>query len=101
MLGNGRLEAHCFDGVTRICHICGNMRKKIWINTADIILVSLRDFQDSKADVIGRYTADEARKLKARGELPDNLEVNKADVSNILLSMIIIYLYNYIYCIFL
>ena len=45
----------------------------------DIILVGLRDFQDGKADVIQRYNPDEARKLKARGELPDNLEVDKAD----------------------
>lgn len=80
MLGNGRLEGQCFDGVTRICHIRGNMRKKVWINNGDIILLGLRDFQDAKADVIMKYTADEARKLKSRGELPDNLELNKTDV---------------------
>ncbi len=28
MLGNGRLEAHCMDGVKRLCHIRGKMRKK-------------------------------------------------------------------------
>ena len=37
----------------------------------DIILVGLRDFQDEKADVIQKYMADEARSLKAYGELPD------------------------------
>jgi translation initiation factor 1A len=29
MLGNGRLEAKCFDGKTRLCHIRGKMRKKV------------------------------------------------------------------------
>lgn len=29
MLGNGRLEAHCMDGVKRLCHIRGKMRKKV------------------------------------------------------------------------
>ena len=29
MLGNGRLEAYCFDGVKRLCHIRGKMRKKV------------------------------------------------------------------------
>ena len=29
MLGNGRLEAYCFDGKTRLCHIRGKMRKKV------------------------------------------------------------------------
>lgn len=84
MLGNGRLEAQCFDGEKRLAHIRGKMRKKVssgriilsfplwksyilscyvqvWINQGDIILLSLRDFQDDKADVIVKYTADEAR----------------------------------------
>ena len=80
MLGNGRLEAMCFDGEKRLAHIRGKMRKKVgvvlservlckfvtsllqvWINQGDIILISLRDFQDDKADVIVKYTADEAR----------------------------------------
>jgi hypothetical protein len=29
MLGNGRVEAYCFDGVKRLCHIRGKMRKKV------------------------------------------------------------------------
>jgi initiation factor 1A len=28
MLGNGRLEANCFDGTARLCHIRGKLRKK-------------------------------------------------------------------------
>ena len=47
MLGNGRLEAMCFDGVKRLCHIRGKLRKKVWINQSDIILVGLRDYQVS------------------------------------------------------
>jgi len=47
------------------------MRKKVWINQGDIILLSLRDFQDNKGDVILKYTADEARTLKSYGELPE------------------------------
>mmetsp|Transcript_5444 Transcript_5444/g.19889 ORF Transcript_5444/g.19889 Transcript_5444/m.19889 type:complete len:141 (-) Transcript_5444:169-591(-) len=79
MLGNGRLEAQCVDGVKRLCHIRGKMRKKVWVNTGDIILVGLRDFQDEKADVIQKYMADEARSLKAYGELPDTIRVNETD----------------------
>jgi hypothetical protein len=36
-----------------------------------IILISLRDFQDGKADVIMKYSSDEARQLKSYGELPE------------------------------
>ena len=32
MLGNGRLEAQCIDGIKRLCHIRGKMRKKVWVN---------------------------------------------------------------------
>ncbi|XP_015785919.1 eukaryotic translation initiation factor 1A, Y-chromosomal [Tetranychus urticae] len=77
MLGNGRLEAFCFDGVKRLCHIRGKLRKKVWINQGDIILVGLRDYQDSKADVILKYNHDEARNLKAYGELPENAKINE------------------------
>ncbi|KAM9665072.1 eukaryotic translation initiation factor 1A, Y-chromosomal-like [Dama dama] len=79
MLGNARLEAVCFDGVTRICHIRGSLRKKVWINSSDIILVGLRDYQDNRADVILKYSADEARSLKAYGELPEYVELSDTD----------------------
>jgi len=76
MLGNGRLEAMCFDGVKRLCHIRGKLRKKVWINQGDIILVGLRDYQDTKADVIFKYTPDEARNLKTYGEFPESVRIN-------------------------
>jgi translation initiation factor 1A len=87
MLGNGRLEAYCFDGKNRMCHIRGKMRKKVWVNQVrvwlilqgDIILVGLRDYQDDKADVILKYNADEARLLKKQGELPESAKVNETD----------------------
>ncbi|KAI5451141.1 Translation initiation factor 1A [Naganishia albida] len=81
MLGNGRLEAQCFDGEKRLAHIRGKMRKKVWINQGDIILISLREFQDEKADVIVKYTVEEARNLKQYGELPDTTKINEQDAA--------------------
>jgi len=77
MLGNGRLEAMCFDGEKRLAHIRGKMRKKVWINNGDIILLSLREFEDGKADVIQKYTPDEARSLKQHGELPEATKISE------------------------
>ena len=82
MLGNGRLDAQCFDGVKRLCHIRGKMRKKVWVNQGDIVLVGLRDFQDGKADVIMKYHAEEARRLKQLGELPDNTTINQTTTAD-------------------
>ncbi|KAI3382503.1 hypothetical protein SNEBB_010939 [Seison nebaliae] len=61
MLGNGRLEAYCFDKIQRLCHIRGKLRKKVWINNNDVILLGLREFQNDKAD-----------KME---EIPDNINV--------------------------
>jgi len=38
MLGNGRLEANCFDGVSRLCHIRGKLRKKVSLHTGNFWL---------------------------------------------------------------
>lgn len=45
---------------------------QVWIGVGDIVLIGLRDFQDDKADIIMKYTTDEARQLKAYGEIPEN-----------------------------
>ncbi|KAJ3194940.1 Eukaryotic translation initiation factor 1A, X-chromosomal [Entophlyctis luteolus] len=77
MLGNGWVEAQCMDGEKRLGHIRGAFRKKVWINAGDLILLGLRDYQDNKADIILKYTPDEARMLKSYGELPDSVKVNE------------------------
>lgn len=69
-----------FDGEKRLCHIRGKMRKKVWVNQGDIILIGKRDFQDEKGDVILRYDADEARQLKALGQLPENIKINETAI---------------------
>ena len=74
MLGNGRLEAICFDGKTRLAHIRGKLLKKVWITTGDVILVALRDFQDDKTDVVFKYTPEQVKKLKNMGEIPSNVK---------------------------
>lgn len=78
MLGGGRLEAQIQSNVPLDsgkvvqCHIRGKLTKRDWISVGDLILISVRTFQDGKGDVIHKYTAEEGRKLKQMGELPDN-----------------------------
>lgn len=45
----------------------------------DSILLSLRDYQDNKGDVLMKYAPDEARSLKAYGELPESAKINETD----------------------
>ena len=79
MLGNGRLTAYCFDGKTRLGHIRGKLKKKVWIMNGDIILIGLREFEDDKCDVLHKYTPDETRALKGYQEIPENVKVNEND----------------------
>lgn len=52
----------------------------MWVAAGDIILISLREYQDDKADVIVKFTADEARALKAAREIPESVTINDAAV---------------------
>jgi translation initiation factor 1A len=48
---------------------CG--KKKVWMKAGDVILVSRRDFQDDKLDVINKYEHNDIRKLHKMGLIPD------------------------------
>jgi translation initiation factor 1A len=83
-LGAGRMKVLCInDGIKsieRIATIRGNMRKKIWINKDDLVLISLRDYQDDRCDIILKYTPDEIKMLKSYGEIPKNISTNLSGV---------------------
>lgn len=74
-VGNCKLEVLGFDGVKRMAHIRGKIQKRIWIAKDDIILVGLRDYQDSKCDVIHRYNLQEFQSLKRMGEVPARISI--------------------------
>ncbi len=63
-----------------MCTIRGKLRNRVWINNGDIILVSLREFGDEKADVIHKYYPEEAFELQELGELPENIAINEGVV---------------------
>ena len=46
----------------------------------DIVLIGLREFQPDRADVIHKYTTEEARNLQAFGELPASANINRTAV---------------------
>lgn len=54
ILGNCNLLVFCNDGRERICHIRGNMRKKVWMNVGDIVLISIREYGKEEVGKIGR-----------------------------------------------
>lgn len=69
MLGDRRVKLRMVaEGKECIGVIRGNMRKRQWISTGDLILVSTREFQDDKVDILFKYSDDEIRRLRKFGE---------------------------------
>ena len=75
-LGNCRFNVLCFDGKERMATMCGTMRKRRFINQDDIVLVSLRDWQDAKCDIIDNYDENLVRKMKDKGLVPESIKLD-------------------------
>lgn len=69
VLGDSRMECECMDNVRRICHIRGKLHRRVWMSLGDAVLISVRDYQDEKGDIIHKYNQDEMNLLKAEGLL--------------------------------
>lgn len=57
------------ENVERLGIIRGSMKSREWIATKDLVLLALRDFQDSKADIVYRYNEAEIQRLVRFGEV--------------------------------
>ena len=69
LLGDSRFTVLCDDTKERLCIARGKMKKRVWINLNDIVLVSLRDFEPDKGDIIHKYNDVESKRLDKLGEL--------------------------------
>lgn len=76
LLGNCRVQLITNSGIDAIGIIRGTLRKfnkRILIETGDIVVVSKRDFQDSKVDIVHKYNQEQV-----------NLLIQEEKLSNIL-----------------
>ena len=71
--GSGHFRVLCTDGLERMGVLRGSMRKRVWVRKGDIVLVTLRDFEDSKADIVHKYNGAEVSRLSNMGEVPESL----------------------------
>jgi len=67
--GDGRYGLICYDKIKRLGIMRGSLRRKVRAKKSDIVLVSLRDFQDSKCDIIAHYKPEEVDKLVKAKEM--------------------------------
>jgi translation initiation factor 1A len=66
-LGGDKLRVKCDDGKLRICRIPGRLRKRVWINVGNLVLIQPWKVQsDKRGDIIFRYTPTQANWLKRK-----------------------------------
>lgn len=67
------------NGTEILGSVRGKLRKRVWMQLGDLVLVSNRDFQVDRVDIIGKYDGDQVRKLKRKGEIPSNFMDKESD----------------------
>lgn len=69
LLGGKRVTLQCMDGIVRMGRIPGSKKKRMWVREGDIVIITPWDFQDSKAEVIWKYTRPQVEWLERKGFL--------------------------------
>ena len=76
LLGNCRAKVICNNGTQAIGIIRGSLRKfnnRILIENGDIVVVSKRDFQDNKVDIVHKFNIEQCQSLIKNKEISDVL----------------------------
>jgi len=81
ILGDCNFMVFCFDGTERLCHIRKSIKRgeKVMVDT--IVLVGLRDYQDSKGDIVYVYSRDQEMLLRRTNEIPDTSNGDQFDTN--------------------
>lgn len=90
LLGSCNVLVYCNDGYERLCHIRGSMRKKVWISTGDIVLISIRDLTNQgtneilRGDICAKYDQRVIYRLKQKDStINDKLFTNIEKTDNL------------------
>jgi translation initiation factor 1A len=78
-LGNCNMIVYCDDNRRRFCHIRGAIRRRVWMNPGDIVLISVREFEKvedgemERGDIIAKYDARHYGRLKKQADFNPRL----------------------------
>lgn len=75
--GNGRFDIETPDGTVKLGVLAGKHRKRMWINSGDIVLVGIWDFQEDKCSILHKYSEDHVQKLVEKKEILPNFQKDK------------------------
>lgn len=67
--GQGHYRVVCNDGKERLGVLRGSMRRRVWVRMNDMVLVTRRQYQDDKCDIVHKYGSDEVLRLMSMNEV--------------------------------
>ena len=92
MLGGGRVLVDCLGEIdvktgkhtkiNRMCTIRGKLRKRAWMGPGDIVVASVREYNDGRGDIIHKYTEAHVSKLCKLGKIPNEFIHNADNADN-------------------
>ena len=68
-VGGSRMLIKCSDGKTRNCKVPGRLRRTMWLRERDYVIVEPWEFDDTKGNIMFKYTPAAISQLKDRGLL--------------------------------
>ena len=68
-LGGNRMMVSCLDGKKRNCRVPGRLRRKLWLRPGDTIIIEPWQFDDTKGDIVFKYSPAAIEWMKKNGYL--------------------------------
>ena len=73
-VGGSRMLVKCNDSKVRNCKVLGKLRRTLWLREGDYVIVEPWEFDDTKGNIIFKYTPASLRVLEERGLLRGIIE---------------------------
>lgn len=67
--GDSRYNLICLDKVKRLGKLRGSLRGAARVSAGDIVLISLRDYQDEKCDILAHFSKENVSRLISDNEI--------------------------------
>jgi len=69
LMGECNFMVKCFDKIERMCHLRKGIKKDERVLLNSLVLIGLRDYQETKGDIIYVYNRQQELELKKMGEV--------------------------------
>ena len=79
-LGDCRFNVYCIrDEMERMGIVPGRMRRRVYVHVGNLVLISRREFETDKVDIVHKYSDSEGRQLQVYDEIPSSIRLNMTE----------------------